>query len=115
MTVIELTDRRTIKESLARVAGESGSLIVDMNELKSIDSAGLGAMLKLLHHVQSAQGSLAVCGLSKPVRAVFELTRLHRVFDIYEDRAEALLAATQAVGQAASLRAECHSAQIPRC
>jgi anti-anti-sigma factor len=90
--IVELTDGRTIKESLARVSPRRSPIIVDMSQVKSIDSAGLGAMLRLLHHVQAARGTLLVCGLSKPVRVVFELTRLHRAFDIYPEVDDALLA-----------------------
>jgi len=35
---------------------------------------------------------LKLCGMSKPVRAVFELVRMHRVFDIVATREEAVRA-----------------------
>jgi len=81
---------RRLAECFDPMAGKQGRIIVDMSRVRSIDCSGLGAMLKLLHEVSAAQGSLKLCALSKPVRTVFELTRLHHVFDIYLSVDEAL-------------------------
>jgi anti-sigma B factor antagonist len=33
---------------------------------------------------------LKLCGLSKPVRALFELVRMHRIFDICDSKDDAI-------------------------
>jgi PAS domain S-box-containing protein len=53
-------------------------------------ASGLGAMLSCLRQLSQKGGDLKLCGLSRPVRAAFELVRLHRVLDIHATRAQAI-------------------------
>ena len=69
-------------------------LVFDLSRLRFVDSSGLGAFLSCLRHVNAKGGDLKLCGMSKPVRAVFELVRLHRIFDILGTREEAVRAFT---------------------
>lgn len=67
-------------------------VVLDMSRLQFVDSAGLGALLSWMRKLSGAGGDLKLCGLSKPVRATFEVSRMHRIFDIYPTQAEALQA-----------------------
>lgn len=64
--------------------------ILDMSALKFVDSSGLGALLSCLRSMNNKEGQLKLVGLTKPVRALFELVRMHRIFSIYNTREEAL-------------------------
>jgi anti-sigma B factor antagonist len=65
-------------------------LLFDLEKLKFVDSSGLGALLSCLRQVTAVKGELKLCGMAKPVHALFELVRMHRVFDILITRDEAL-------------------------
>jgi anti-sigma B factor antagonist len=65
-------------------------LIIDMQALKFVDSAGLGALLSCLRGMEKRQGQLKLVGLGEKVRALLELVRLNRIFSIHETEAEAL-------------------------
>lgn len=67
-------------------------VIFEMSGLKFVDSSGLGAILSCLRQLNAGGGDLKLAGMQKPVRALFELVRMHRVFDIYNTREEALAA-----------------------
>jgi anti-sigma B factor antagonist len=67
-------------------------VILDLGRLRFIDSSGLGAMLSCLRQLNAAGGDLKLCGMSKAVRAVFELVRMHKIFDIYGTREQAVSA-----------------------
>jgi anti-sigma B factor antagonist len=69
-------------------AGER-RLLVDLGQVEFLDSSGLGALVSILKALGS-QGALAVCGAGSSVRSLFKLTRMDRVFTIYEDRHAAL-------------------------
>ncbi len=60
-------------------------LILDCKALEFIDSMGLGAIISLLRKVRSQQGDIKIAALSPDVRSVFEITRLHRLFEITPD------------------------------
>lgn len=79
---------------LPALNGQS-KVILDMSELKFVDSSGLGAILSCLRQQNDSGGELKLCGMLKPVRALFELVRMHRIFDLYNTREEAIVAFRQ--------------------
>ena len=60
-------------------------LIIDMAGVDFIDSSGLGSLVSSLRKVNEKQGDIRVVALQKQVRSVFELTRLHCIFGIFDD------------------------------
>lgn len=60
-------------------------MVMDCSTLSFIDSMGLGAMISLLRRARTHSGDVKVSGLNKDVYSVFEITRLHRLFDIFPD------------------------------
>jgi len=71
---------------------ESGTkdLLVDLKEVRFIDSSGLGVLVAGYKNASTHQGSIKLCSLQAQVKSMFELTRLHRVFDIFQTVDEAL-------------------------
>ncbi|HPQ80584.1 MAG TPA: STAS domain-containing protein [bacterium] len=67
------------------VGGGSTRFVVDCTDLKFIDSMGLGVLISLLRRVRSRDGDVKVAGLSEEVKTIFEITRLHRLFDVCAD------------------------------
>jgi anti-anti-sigma factor len=55
---------------------------LDLRNLQYLDSAGLGALVKLLRGVKPLGGSIQLRHLQPPVREVLDLTHLDRVFSI---------------------------------
>ncbi len=64
--------------------------VVDLANLQYIDSGGLGCLVSFLRRVRQNGGDIKVATLSGKVRAVFELTKLHRIFEIYDDSSAAI-------------------------
>ena len=67
-------------------------IVFDLSRLAFVDSSGLGAFLSCLRHVHAKGGDLKLCSLLPPVRTLFELVRMHKIFDIFNNRDEALRA-----------------------
>jgi anti-sigma B factor antagonist len=80
------------KSSIAPVLAEHSQIVFDLNHLGFIDSSGLGVFLSCLRHVQAKGGDLKLCGIMKPVRALFELVRMHKIFQIFDTQEEAIRA-----------------------
>jgi len=68
------------------------SMVFDMCRMRFVDSSGCGALLSCLRKLNAAGGDLKLCNVTKPVRVLFELIRLHRIFEIYNTREEAIRA-----------------------
>jgi anti-sigma B factor antagonist len=66
------------------------NLVVDLQGVRFVDSSGLGALVSGFKNASSRNGNLKLAGLQLQVKSMFELTRLHRVFEIYTDSTEAL-------------------------
>jgi len=71
-------------------ASGAKELIVDLKDVRFIDSSGLGVLVSGFKNASTRQGSLRLAGLQTQVKSMFELTRLHRVFDIFQTVDEAL-------------------------
>ena len=66
------------------------NFVVDLGEVRFIDSSGLGALLSGYKNTVLHEGRFALSSLQPQVQSMFELTRLHRVFEIYPSLQEAL-------------------------
>ena len=80
------------KREMAPVLEANTKLVFDLQRLRFMDSSGLGAFLSCLRHVNARGGDVKLCDMAPQVRAVFELVRFHRIFDIYSTPEEAAVA-----------------------
>ena len=71
-------------------ASGNQNLLVDLNNVRFIDSSGLGALVSGFKNATTSHGSLRLASLQPQVKSMFELTRLHRVFEIYQTVTDAL-------------------------
>ncbi|MHB2155694.1 STAS domain-containing protein [Calditrichota bacterium GD2] len=79
------------KEQLLKKMDELGAnVLVDLSVCEFVDSSFLGALVAGLKKATIHNGDLKIFGLQPPVSAMFELTRLYRIFDIFENEEEAL-------------------------
>ena len=77
--------RRDISDVVTRGAD---IVLIDLQDVKFIDSSGLGALVSAMKMVRTAGGKLFVCSINDQVKMVFELTRMDRVFERFADRDE---------------------------
>jgi anti-sigma B factor antagonist len=72
-----------LKECLLNLF-EAGTrlLVVDLKDVRFIDSSGLGALLSGYKNANLRHARLVLAGVQPRVQSMFELTRLHQVFDI---------------------------------
>ena len=58
-------------------------IVFDMAGVTFVDSSGLGALVAALRTVNKVDGDIRIANLTPDVRSIFELTRMHRLFEIY--------------------------------
>ena len=71
------------------LAGGACRVLVDLQRVEYIDSSGLGALVSLFRRLPS-EGTLALCGLGERVDSLLKVTRLNKVFSLFETEQEAL-------------------------
>ena len=64
------------------------SILVDLQDVTFMDSAGLGALVSILKTVRFAGAEFCLCSLSEQVKIIFDLTKMEKVFKIFESRQE---------------------------
>jgi anti-sigma B factor antagonist len=61
-----------------------------LRDVEYVDSAGLGELVKTHTTLERQGGRLKIVNLSQKVQDLFELTGLHKVFDVHENEANAI-------------------------
>ncbi len=77
--------RRSISDVMATGAD---IVLIDFQDVKFMDSSGLGALVSAMKIVKTAGGKFCLCSVKDQVRMIFELTRMDRVFESFADRAD---------------------------
>jgi len=78
------------KTEIAPILKQESNVILDLNQIQFVDSSGIGAILSCLRILNAEGGELRICSLTKPVQALFELVRMHKIFAIFSSRELAL-------------------------
>ncbi len=78
-----------IQDSLPQ---EAGTVILDLNDLDYISSAGLRVILLLAKNLKGKKGKLSMCSVAGPVKDVFTISGFSAIIPTYDDRASALSA-----------------------
>lgn len=87
---LDASNVREFKDAIQSVIHERTKVVLDMSGVKFVDSSGLGSLISCLRLLNSRRGDFKLCGMSNSVRALFELMRMHRVFNIHDSRQEAV-------------------------
>lgn len=80
------------KRGIAPALQANNKLVLDLSAVHFVDSSGLGAILSCLRQLTAKGGDLKLCGMSRPVRSLFELVRMEKIIDIFGSREEAVRA-----------------------
>jgi anti-anti-sigma factor len=85
-----LTTVAHFKKQMEELAARTSRVVVDLSGVNFIDSSGCGALLLFHKLLVDNGGGLKVCGVTPPVRALFDLVRIQRVLEIHADREQAV-------------------------
>lgn len=66
------------------------NLVVNLAEVPYLDSAALGVLVDAVRRVREHDGSICLVSTTPFVRRAFEITRLVKIFQLYDDTETAL-------------------------
>jgi anti-sigma B factor antagonist len=89
---LELNTAADLREALVGVIGERARIVVDLEAVSFLDSAGLGILVGGLKRARERDGDLELICSSRAVLRPLELTGLDRAFTIHRGRDGAGLA-----------------------
>jgi anti-anti-sigma factor len=77
-----------LKSQLIAAVSDSKTpvVLIDMEKVESLDSAGLMAFVSALRLSQTIGRRFSLCSVSPSIQIIFELTQLDRVFEMFDNR-----------------------------
>ena len=87
---LDSSNTGAFKDQVNSVIDTNKNVVFDMSSVRFVDSSGLGAILAFLRRLHDLGGDLKLVGLTQPVRMLFELVRMHRIFEIFHTADEAV-------------------------
>lgn len=96
--VVKLRDKRLdakiasqFKDELAEfVKNGNKNMLINLEFVEFMDSSGLGAIVSCLKNIGN-KGKLMLCSLHPAVNSLIQLTRLNKIFQIYENEDKAIV------------------------
>ncbi len=74
------------RELLEAIGDQASAIVVDMTELKYMDSSGIALMAFLQKHCRGKGGSFAFLNVNSEIMNVLKLAALDNFFKIFESR-----------------------------
>jgi len=65
-------------------------ILLNLRDVRHIDSAGVGELMSCYTSVRNAGGQLKLMNLSKNVHNLLQITKLYTIFEVSEDEPSAL-------------------------
>ena len=88
---IDGANAREFQDALqAAISDDDSAVVLDLEQLKYISSAGLRVILLVAKTLQRQEKQLAVCSLLGPVREVFEISGFDKIIQTHESQSEAV-------------------------
>jgi len=77
---------KALRETVQRLLGEGQTrILLNLGEVASIDSVGIGELVAALTSVRNRGGELKLLNLTRKVHDAVQITKLYTVFDIADD------------------------------
>lgn len=93
--------RQLMRELQKYLNSDRPRLVFDLSQVQQMDSTGIEMLLDVLQEVNRRDGDLKLAAPSAAARTFLELTRLDRLFEIFDSSAEAAAAFGTAVPEPA--------------
>ncbi|MFC1807011.1 STAS domain-containing protein [Candidatus Omnitrophota bacterium] len=79
--------RKTLEKSISQKAQK---IVINLSGVSYIDSSGLATLVEMLKKTKGYGGRLRLSSLAAKVKSLFEITKLEKLFEIYDTKEEAL-------------------------
>ncbi len=66
------------------------NILIDCSRMDHIDSSGIGSLVIILQKMRAGGGTVKLAALCPRVRIIFDITKVYRVFEIFDNVDEAL-------------------------
>jgi len=99
--VVTFTDRKILDESNIQEIGQQLTdliekqykvkMLLNFENVEYLSSAALGKLITINKRIREENGKLKLCCIRPQIYEVFKITKLNKLFDIYDDEERALM------------------------
>lgn len=82
---VDLHYSPTLREEILSSLKQGNALLVDMANVSYIDSSGIASLVEGFQTAKTANQSFGLLRISNPAMQVLTLTRLDKIFSLYDD------------------------------
>lgn len=90
--VLDQRNAAFVRDEVTKRLGQGTLLLLFLGSIRSIDSAGVGALVTILKTVRRHGGRMVLLEVRPQILSVFKIIRLTTVFEIFPDEKAALAA-----------------------
>lgn len=94
---ISMANGQDFQDSLKPLMRKGARIVLDLSNVRFIDSSGLGKIVASLREIRSVGGEIRICSAQPSVMDLFEMVHLAEIVAIHSD-AEAAVASFAAGG-----------------
>jgi len=88
---IDINSSPDIRNALSDLTGRHvKKIVIDLAGVSYVDSSGLATLVEMLKKTKSYGGKLRLSNLADKVKSLFEITKLEKLFEIFDNAEEAL-------------------------
>ena len=90
--ILQEVDIQGLENSLMGLIEQAGgiNLIINFCNIKFLTSSALGLLIRVIKKIHETGGKLKLCSIDPKIFEVFTITRLDKVFEIYDSQEEAV-------------------------
>lgn len=78
------------KSTMLERLKDAKQILFNLKGMEHVDSSGLGAMVSILQWVNNNGGTIKLCCLQPRPKIVFDITKVYRIFEIYDTEEAAM-------------------------
>ncbi len=88
---LDVSLQKKLKDELVLISEKNpNDLILELSKVDFIDSSCLGTLVSVSKLLRTKEGDLKLANPTDDVRSIFNITRLDRVFEIFDSTPEAV-------------------------
>ena len=72
-------------ELFTLIDGESSRMVIDLAQVETMDSFGVGVLMSAYRRMDRKGGALKLCGVTGRVRSTLAITKVDTVIEIFDD------------------------------
>jgi len=89
---LDVSLQSDMKDKLSKIFSENqnGDVVLDFQKVNFIDSSCLGVLVSLARKLRETKSDIKLTNLTEDVRSIFQITRLDKIFEIFDKAQEAV-------------------------